>query len=280
MSTLTRLALAAALAGPVSAIATVAYADDIDVDSAEILDVVETTDGSIWKGVIVEFVPGTSIKIELSGGSVHVIPQSDIVRITRQKNPRRVAPAHPARVGLSLPAPVATSGMRLGVGLLVASPTGAWGEQQVNVATSAAPSIQVGFERLYGHVGLSGGGRVTWIYFLNDQPSKDAFWTLETQGYLRAALHVCRFSAYAGLALGLDTNYSYFNSVRHQYLRVGPAFTIEGGADVAVTAHLSLGIAGVIHPGTTAAAAPDAVPSDAAPTISYVGLRVGTTFRF
>ena len=43
--------------------------DEVDVRSFEYLDVVETADGSIWKGVVVEQTPNVVYKIATADGS-------------------------------------------------------------------------------------------------------------------------------------------------------------------------------------------------------------------
>lgn len=56
-------------------------------------DVVYLKDGSIYRGVIVEQVPGVSIKVETIGGNVFNVVIGDIIKITKEK---KVAPAPPA----------------------------------------------------------------------------------------------------------------------------------------------------------------------------------------
>ena len=59
---------------------------EIDVRSFEFLDVIETTDGNVWKGVVIEQTPNVSYKIALAGGSIHVIPAADVQRMSKQRN--------------------------------------------------------------------------------------------------------------------------------------------------------------------------------------------------
>src|SRR5687768_12271468 len=68
--------------------ASVASANDGDVDirSFEYLDVIETSDGSVWKGVIVEQTPNVSYKVVIAGGSVHVIKAEDVLKMSKQRN--------------------------------------------------------------------------------------------------------------------------------------------------------------------------------------------------
>src|SRR5262245_52700914 len=68
-----------------------ALADDpqIDVAAADFLDVVETADGSVWKGIVIEQTPNVQYKIATADGSVHVIKAADVVRLTKQRNTMR-----------------------------------------------------------------------------------------------------------------------------------------------------------------------------------------------
>src|SRR5262249_3490527 len=151
----------------VAALAHVAHADDVDIRSFDYLDVVETADGSVWKGVVIEQVPGQTYKLVTSDGSIHVIKAGDVTKMTKQKNPWHVAAAAPANDaaptargegGLeahatpsspSLPAPYAVSGMRASAALAIVFGTG----DLKNAPTSFAPDIRVGYENLFGNVG-------------------------------------------------------------------------------------------------------------------------------
>jgi hypothetical protein len=72
---------------------------------AEYLDVVQTRDGSVWKGLGIEQTPNVAYEIATADGSVHVIKAADVVKITKQRNkhitwPRRArARARRARDG-------------------------------------------------------------------------------------------------------------------------------------------------------------------------------------
>ena len=44
------------------------------------------TDGSIWKGVIVEQTPGVQYKIATADGSLHVLKAGDVTKLSKQKN--------------------------------------------------------------------------------------------------------------------------------------------------------------------------------------------------
>src|SRR5262245_36445217 len=67
-------------------LSTRARADDVDVNAFEYLDVVETADGSIWKGVLIEQTPGVQYKLATADGSQHVLKATDVTKVSRQKN--------------------------------------------------------------------------------------------------------------------------------------------------------------------------------------------------
>ncbi|MDQ3369947.1 MAG: hypothetical protein M3680_31395, partial [Myxococcota bacterium] len=76
-----------------------ARAAEIDPAVVQLWDVVHTADGSVLKGVIVEELPGTSLRVVLVGGSSLVVPIGSVVRLTRELNPafaRGPATAHVA----------------------------------------------------------------------------------------------------------------------------------------------------------------------------------------
>ena len=85
MTTKTLLALCFASASLTIA-AHRAHADDVDVNAFEYVDVVETADGSVWKGILVEQVPNQRYKIATADGSLHVLPAGEVVKVTKAKN--------------------------------------------------------------------------------------------------------------------------------------------------------------------------------------------------
>src|SRR5687767_2059041 len=83
----------AASAAAADNVEVVAAADDVDVAAFEYIDVVEKTDGSILKGVVIEQEPGVRYKLAMADGSLHVIQAPDVVKLSkaRNKNYRSVA---------------------------------------------------------------------------------------------------------------------------------------------------------------------------------------------
>src|SRR5258706_1086674 len=80
-----------------------AHADDVDVSAFEFVDVVETADGSIWKGVIVEQVPNKSYKVATADGSLHVLQAADVLKVTKERNKgyRRAGTPRPTNVTIA-----------------------------------------------------------------------------------------------------------------------------------------------------------------------------------
>ncbi len=101
----------AMLALPISA-----RAAELDPAAVQLWDVVHVADGSVLKGVIVEEVPGTSVRVVLVGGSSIVVPMANVVRFTKELNPGfALQPSAPAAERPAPPAIAATSGLRIGV---------------------------------------------------------------------------------------------------------------------------------------------------------------------
>lgn len=264
----------------VAALAARAHADDVDVRRFEYLDVLETSDGSIWKGVVVEQTPNVAYKIATADGSLHVVKAEDIVKLTKQRNPQyRVAST--ARVengeyidggtGPALPAPFARSGARLDAELAMIVPTGMVGKV---FETSFAPTVRVGYEALFGNIGLSAGGQARFTYWRLPGDTSDASWTLETHLYGRGALHLGRVAPYVGLALGLDTNYIYANNLQMSQTELGLGMNLDFGLAIAATPAIAIDVGGDYHPGTDSLAAGQDF------SVEYFAFRVGSEFRF
>ena len=261
-----------------------AHADDeIDVKNAELLDVVETSDGSIWKGVIVEQTPNVSYKVATADGSLHVIKAADVVKISRQRNKDAHArvtadttESHDGGVsrryeggGGGLPAPFAKTGLRLDPSLAIVIPTGGMALPD----TSFAPSVKAGYELMLGNFGLEGGAMTRYTWWRIPGDTKAAAWTLETMPYAQAALHVSRVSVHAGVAAGLDTNYVYFPQVDMAKTKVSFGMNVQGGVDVAATENIDVHAGFDFHPAT------DTVIDGLPGSISYYAILFGAGVR-
>jgi hypothetical protein len=99
-------------------LATQAHAQSIDPATVQLWDVVHTSDGSVLKGVIVEEVPGSQLRIVIVGGTSLVVEMAKVTRFTKELNPT-YAGVRPAGNYVSAqatsPARVGSSGVRIGV---------------------------------------------------------------------------------------------------------------------------------------------------------------------
>jgi hypothetical protein len=283
---LSNLVIALAL----STISTPALADDVDVAAFEWIDVIETKDGSVFKGVVFEQEPGVKYKLATNDGSIHVISADDVVKLTKSRNKfyrggsgggYAVAGAGTAvgaqynTGGSSLPAPMAKTGMRASFDLAAVFPGGDVDAYE----TSIAPTFRVGYEHLFGNFGLSGGGMVRFTYWALPGDTGDANWTLETHGFARAALHLGRVAPYVGGTLGIDTNYVYVDRARMSETTLGVGLNLDFGLSIAATPQLAFDIGGDYHPGTdTIYDNPD--PLDPDPSIEYFALHAGAQLRW
>ena len=86
-----------ALAALLPAVAAAQAGAPVDPAQVDVWDVVQTTDGNVLKGVIVEqtrTATGTMYKMVLpGGGGILTIPENKVARITKEQNPARVSVA-------------------------------------------------------------------------------------------------------------------------------------------------------------------------------------------
>jgi hypothetical protein len=268
-----------------------AFADDgeVDVKSFEYVDVIETADGSIWKGIVVEQTPNVQYKIATADGSLHVIKAADVAKLTKQHNkeyrgaatsstPIESTPGgrgvvgrfEPQPAGPALPAPYAQSGVRVDVGEMTVFPTG-----DIKADTSFSPNIQAGYEQMFGNFGLGGGGLARFTYWRlpSGEDPNDAAWTLETHAYVRAALHVSRVAFYGGASAGLDTNMIHIGMVNMSKTATGFGMNLQAGAEIAAAPNVAIKAGFDYHPAT------DTVIDGLPASIEYYALGVGATLR-
>jgi len=274
-----------------------AHADssDVDISAFEYIDVVETSDGSIWKGVVVEQQPNVRYKIATADGSLHVIQAADVVKLTKQKNASyhavAVAPdptrttttttATPSGNGLvghyhshsDLPAPYATAGLRIDPEFDTVIPMGTLSQFMTN--TSLGAGLRVGYEFLFGNFGLTAGEqtRITW-WGLPGNTSNVA-WTLETLAYARAALHLGRVAPYALVAAGLDTNYQYSQMLDMSNTTLGFGLDLGAGVSIAATPNLAFDIGADYHAPTDSMNSQSPINT----STEYIAMHVGASLR-
>lgn len=261
-----------------------AEGDEIDVRAFEFIDVIETADGNVWKGVVIEQTPNVSYRIAIAGGSIHVIPAADVQRMSKRRNLEfRSARAAGAVMrdggveqsydaGPKLPAPYARSGMRVEPELSIVFPTGDLEDSMFK--TSFAPSVRLGYESLFGNIGLSGGAQLRFAYWLLPGETKNASWTAETQLYGRAAFHLGRATPYLGMSLGLDTNYYYVYAIDESTTSVGLGMNLSTGIQIALSPLVAFELGGDYHPATDTIS--DGMTEG---SVSYFALRLGAAVR-
>lgn len=170
-----------------------ASADGIDPAVVQLWDVIHTADGSVLKGVIVEEVPGTSLRISLPGGSSLVVQMTNVVRITRELNPALAGTAPRAAGGLTAPAITAGSGLRIGIVPGIAF------HSDLDVSTLLATGY-VGYE-----LGLDRWGVIPNVSLLyaadTGEYEEDSF---GAGAAVRAAYRGSTVSPFVGFGLGVD----------------------------------------------------------------------------
>ena len=276
-----------------------AHADgnDVDITAFEYIDVVETSDGSIWKGVVVEQQPNVRYKIATADGSLHVIAAGDVVKLSKAKNPSfhaqaagptEVGPTHTTTTttlasgsgvtghfeqGGGMPAAYATAGLRLDPEFDTVIPMGVLSDSMTN--TSFGAGFRVGYELMFGNFGLTAGEqtRMTWWGLPGDP--KNVAWTLETLAYARASLHLGRVAPYGQVAAGLDTNYQYNHMVNMSNTSLGLGLDLGAGVSIAASPNLAFDIGADYHAPT------DSLTSQSPISLSseYIAMHVGASVR-
>jgi hypothetical protein len=270
-----------------------ARADEIRVGDQAYVDVVETTDGSSWVGVLVEQVPGDHDKLVMADGSVRVIKAADVVKITKRPNPVHAVPA-PASppVALLTCAPIAAPGIAASAAEPPPPQTQVRSGLRVSAAVdvifpiadisgfqdSYAPEIRIGYERVAGQLGLGAGAMMRYDYWslpeLEDP--NDAAWLLETHAYAQATYHVDRAAVLAGTTIGLDTNYLNINAGGTAAMSKTTAsfgMNLYAGVELDYLPQVALAFTFDYHPPT------DTVVSGASTSISYLAATAGAIVR-
>lgn len=185
----------------VLAVCVPAAAAELDVTAIQLWDVVHTADGSVLKGVIVEEVPGVSVRIVIAGGTSLVVALADVTRFTKELNPAFangpvVHAAAAAAAGAPAPARpvrVATEGLRFGVMPGFAQHTAA-------DASTFFLTARAGWELAFDQWGLTPG---VVIDFTPDASSYD-YDGVGIMASARAAYRGSSISPFVGFGLGGD----------------------------------------------------------------------------
>jgi hypothetical protein len=181
--------------------------------------------------------------------------------------------------GMSSPAPVIASGLRIAPEVAVVIPRGdlvdVAGMTGVSYGTSVAPGVWVGYEvsRPDYAVGFGGMARFTQWQLPDQWGDSMQHWTLETHAYGRAALHVGRFAPFAGVSIGLDTNHLE-NMARQVWTTAfGLGLNLSGGISIACSRTVAVEAILDFHPGT------DVIDEGADASVSYLAARFGVSLR-
>lgn len=270
-----------------------ADADELDVEALEYVDVIETTEGSIWKGFITEQTPNVSYKIATADGSVHVVRASDVIKVSKQRNKRyRVSRDTATRddssrtdldtsdsdIARSTPVPLPTSGLRIDPELGVAVPRGdltSLAGGMLQYRSSVSFGGRVGYEVMRGNVGWSFGGllRATSWRLPVEIQNLGTHWTIESQVYGRGTLYMGRVAPYAGLSIGIDTNQTtnMLNGV--SVTAVGLGMNLQSGVSIAASRAVAIQLGADFHPGT------DTIEDGVDASVSYYAFHIGASLR-
>jgi hypothetical protein len=228
------------------------HAADIDPAAIQLWDVIYTTEGTVLKGVIVEEIPGTSVRILLLGGSSIVVPVATVERFAKELNPGFTrAPAGSAAKsadGSGSPGLAATSGFRFGAmpGLAFHTESG----------TSLLLSTHLGWEIALGRWGLT--PNVAIDYVLDAGPYEEDGVALIPG--LRAAYRGSTVSPFFGFSFGVDTLDG----------DLAPAITLGGGIDLILHRRFAISAEARFHRG---------FGDQYTDLMSYVAIGVGVEVR-
>lgn len=170
-----------------------ARAGDVDPAVVQLWDVVYAADGSVLKGVIVEEVPGVSVRVVIAGGTSIVVQMANVQRFAKELNPSFATGAAPSVAVGGHPARVVTGGVRLGV-----TPGIAY-HSDSDVSTFLITG-RAGYELVFDQWGLTPG---VVAEFLPGAGNYDANGGAILGG-LRAAYRGASVSPFVGFGLGLD----------------------------------------------------------------------------
>ncbi len=227
-------------------------AAEIDVDHSEFLDVVATTDGSIWKGVLVEQTPGVNYKLVLSGGTLRVLRADEVVSIKKERNPRfRAAAVHTPPPPVTVPAAGPTrspTGLVLGAGLTLAIPAGELNNGDNGSSVSPGVTLRGAYRYRSDNLSAQLGGLAKFIYWnVPGSPDRAYLYTVEVFAFVRAGLRGSTFEPFVELALGPEVT-GYDLSGLGQGGGVAFAATLTAGIALIATPSIDVELQLTYHP--------------------------------
>lgn len=177
----------------VTAFSTIAAAQAIDPAESPYLDVIETTSGSTWRGVLVEQIPGKSYKIVLAGGSVVVVQAAEVVKITKERNPQWHDGPRGSAVSTAMPV---HEGLRIGAATGFAF---LLGDDNSDALFDVA--FHAGWELEWQGLSLTPGARVALIRI----PAYETFYVKDLSAEVQVARRTSRVIPHGELGLCYDS---------------------------------------------------------------------------
>jgi hypothetical protein len=210
-----------------------AAADEIRAEDAAHLDVIHTAEGNIWKGVIVDQVPGKTYRILLVGGSTVVVPAADVSRLTKEPNPWFAAgPRSTSQPVAAAPAAIRTESVR-DVGISVFSGFAHFPDFQ-DGSTHFDLVLRFSYERRWGSVGVRPALRFELVPLPG---SSETELLVHSGGEMSLTGRWGAVAPYGGIGFGLTSITGEADAAVH----------LDTGADLLLNDHFALGAALSYH---------------------------------
>jgi len=232
--------------------------------------------------VLIEQEPGVKYKLASADGSLHVMAASDVVKMSKARNKlyrgRPVATAADGdgnAVGATFEPPTkryVEGGVRIESDVSIIFPIRRDVGDNLRIGPSIAPTFRVGYEKMIGPLGVSGGAMGRFTYWNTEEPydgdAGPATWTTELHVYAKGAFHLGRVAAYVGGSMGPDLTFIYSDEMGGWENTQGLGINLTTGVAIAVTRVLSLDVGIDFHPPTRAI-------YNSGFDLSYLALRIG-----
>jgi hypothetical protein len=196
----------------------------VDVAAQPVLDVIELTNGSEYRGLIIEQVPAVSYTIQLVAGRVVVVAIADVARVRKEANPAAAGPTPTPNVpptssppvdvgarGTPLTPPARQPFGEVGIALTSALPIGKFGDTAAIVGLG--PKLELGYVMPRGNldvaVGFS-GRHLFWLHGGRDEAGFDTgfavLMTVDPHLYGRVASGVGKIRPQLTVSIGPELN--------------------------------------------------------------------------
>ncbi len=259
---------------------------------SETWDVVTTTDGMEYRGVVTDSGDENTIKVLLEVGGEVLVNKEDVVSVKKETG--SAAPVKPTATyqepPTHLPSTEKRNGLVASLQIGAAIPTGEWNDDYAK----ASFGIGVGgrYEMHLGrNLSIGVGGELdfhnwsarTDLTFPDGTPI-EIVGTARTIGVMatgRATLHLGKFTPYVFAGVGADINIvddeTEFNGmiIGGKDSKVGLAFEFGPGANFELTEKLAIGAQITIHPAIN-----QILDRTGSPKLGYAGVSGGLSYRF